>query len=185
MVWLANKGKAWCDQVRFATLDLSGPYRKVFSLMTPDAIQVADPFHWVKLANTKLDECRRRVQNETMGHRGHSRSSLSVPASVDQGEGATGRQGTREAGRRLLAAGDPHGDVATMWQAKEAVRELYAHGDPELALQWVTELGRDLQDKVYPIEARSLGRTLLRGSTRSPLGTTHMSATVRQRRPTT
>ncbi len=31
MAWLANKGKPWCDQVRFATLDLSGPYRKVFS----------------------------------------------------------------------------------------------------------------------------------------------------------
>jgi transposase len=49
-----------------------------------------------------------------------------------------------------------------MWQAKEAVRELYAHGDPDLALQWVTQLGRDLQDKDYPIEARSLGRTLIR-----------------------
>jgi transposase len=49
-----------------------------------------------------------------------------------------------------------------MWQVKEAVQELYAHGDPELALQWVTELGRDLQDKDYPIEAPSLGRMLLR-----------------------
>ena len=49
-----------------------------------------------------------------------------------------------------------------MWKAKEAVRELYAHRDPDLALQWVTELSRDLQDKDYPIEARSLGRTLKR-----------------------
>jgi transposase len=42
------------------------------------------------------------------------------------------------------------------------VRELYLHADGDLALQWVTELGRDLQDPDYPIEARSLGRTLLR-----------------------
>jgi transposase len=76
MVWLAKRGKPWRDQVRFATLDLSGPYRKVFSLMVPDAVQVADPFHVVKLANTKLDECRRRVQNETMGHRGHKADPL-------------------------------------------------------------------------------------------------------------
>jgi len=76
MAWLANKGKAWCDQVRFATLDLSGPYRKVFTLMTPGAVQVADPFHLVKLANTKLDECCRRVQNETLGHRGHKSDPL-------------------------------------------------------------------------------------------------------------
>jgi len=41
----------------------------------------------------------------------------------------------------LLQAGDPHGDVATMWQAKEAVRELHAHAD--LALQWVEQLGAD------------------------------------------
>src|ERR1022692_5069089 len=65
--------KAWRDQVRFATLDLSGPYRRVFTLMTPDAVQVADPFH---LANAKLDECRRRVQNETLGHRGHKADPL-------------------------------------------------------------------------------------------------------------
>jgi transposase len=76
MAWLAEQGKAWRDQVRFATFDLSGPYRKVFTLMVPDAIQVADPFHLVKLANTKLDECRRRVQNETMGHRGRKSDPL-------------------------------------------------------------------------------------------------------------
>jgi transposase len=52
--------------------------------------------------------------------------------------------------------------VATVWQAKEAVREPYAHADAELALEWVTQLGRDLQDADYPIEARSLGRTLIR-----------------------
>ncbi len=71
MVWLAKRGKPWRAKVRFATLDLSGPYRKVFTVMVPNAVQVADLFHVVKLANTKLDECRRRVQNETMGHRGH------------------------------------------------------------------------------------------------------------------
>ena len=76
MGWLANQGKDWRDQVRFATLDLSGPYRKVFNLMTPDAVQVADPFHVVKVANSKLDECRRRVQNETLGHRGHKSDPL-------------------------------------------------------------------------------------------------------------
>jgi transposase len=38
--------------------------------MLPDAVQVADPFHVVKFANTAPDECRRRVQNETLGHCG-------------------------------------------------------------------------------------------------------------------
>ena len=162
MAWLAEREKAWRDQVRFATLDLSGPYRRVFTLMLPDAVQVADPFHLVKLANTKLDECRRRVQNETLGHRGYKSDPLyRCRRLLTKAKERLDDKGHKKL-VGLLAAGDPHGDVATMWQAKEAVRELYAHGDPELALQWVTELGRDLQDKDYPIEARSLGRTLLR-----------------------
>jgi len=62
MVWLANKGKPWCDQVRFASLDLSGPYRKVFKLMTPGAVQVADPFHLVKVRH-EAPCIRRRVRD--------------------------------------------------------------------------------------------------------------------------
>jgi transposase len=34
------------------------------------AVHVAYSFHLVKLANSKGDECRRRVQNETLGHCG-------------------------------------------------------------------------------------------------------------------
>ena len=114
------------------------------------------------LANTKLDECRRRVQNETLGHRGRKADPLyRCRRLLTKAEERLDVKG-REKLMGLLRAGDPHGDVATVWQAKEAVRELYAHGDPDLALQWVTQLGRDLQDKDYPIEAHSLGRTLIR-----------------------
>ena len=31
---------------------------------------MADPFHVVRVANRCLDKIRRRVQNETLGHRG-------------------------------------------------------------------------------------------------------------------
>ena len=66
MAWLANQGPAFRSRIEFGTLDLSGPYRRVFEIMVPGATLVADPFHVCKLANTKLDECRRRVQNETL-----------------------------------------------------------------------------------------------------------------------
>jgi transposase len=160
--WLEAKGKEWRDQVRYATLDLSSPYRLVFTTMVPNAVQVADPFHVVKLANTKLDECRRRVQNETMGHRGHKADPLyRCRRLLTKAEERLGEAG-KEKLLGLLRAGDPRGDVATMWEAKEAVRELYSHNDPDLALHWVEQLGNDLQDKDYPSEARSLGRTLIR-----------------------
>lgn len=51
-------------------------YRAVFNTMLPDATQIADPFQVIKLANSKLDECRRRVQNETLGHRGRKTDPL-------------------------------------------------------------------------------------------------------------
>lgn len=162
MAWLAEQTEAFRQRIEFGTLDLSGPYRRVFEIMVPDATLVADPFHVIKLANTKLDECRRRVQNETLGHRGRKSDPLYRCRRLL----TMAKERLDELGHEkltgLLRAGDPHGDVATLWEAKEAVRELYAHGDADLALEWVTQLGDDLLDKDYPIEARSLGRTLIR-----------------------
>ena len=60
--WLAARTPAWRERIRWATLDMSGPYRAVFDTMLPDAEQIADPFHFSKLANEKVDLVRRRVQ---------------------------------------------------------------------------------------------------------------------------
>ena len=158
--WLENRPVEWRQRIRWATLDMSGPYRSAFDTALPDATQVADPFHVVKLANSKLDEVRRRVQNETLGHRGHKddplyRSrKLLVMAQERLDETAEGKL------TGLLTAGDPHGEVATAWHAKEAVRELYAHHDADLALDWVDQLSADLRDESCPPEIRQLGRTL-------------------------
>ena len=163
--WLAKRGEAWCGRIRYGTLDLSGPYRKVFDTMLPDAIQVADPYHVVQLAGTKLDEVRRRVQNELFGHRGrkddplYRARKLLVMAHERLDEHATGKL------TGLLAAGDPHGEVTTAWHAKEAVRELYAHHDAGLALEWVDQLSADMRDPSAPPEIRQLGRTMRRWRT--------------------
>ena len=143
-------------------LDLSGPYRAVFDTMPPDAIQVADPFHVVKLANQKLDECRRRVQNENLGHRG----SKDDPLYRYRRLLTKGDERLHEKGRSkilgLLDAGDPRSEVRAAWHAKEVVRSIYNHHDPSRAVEFVERLGRDLQDESCPIEVRSLGRTLIR-----------------------
>jgi transposase len=179
MAWLVEQGPGFRSAITYGTLDLSGPYRRAFEVMVPDAILVADPFHLVRHANAKLDECRRRVQNETLGHRGRKHDPLfRCRRLLTRAKERLDEKG-RDKLTGLLRAGDPHGDVATCWEAKEAVRELYTHGDAGLALQWVDQLGRDLQDRDYPVEARSLGRTLLRWRKESPLGTRRMSPTDR------
>jgi transposase len=160
--WLEAQGREWLDAVCFATLDLSSPYRGVFDAVIPNATQVADPFHVVKLANDKLDECRRRVQNETLGHRGHKHDPLyRCRRLLTKAHERIDDHG-RDKLLGLLRAGDPRGEVATAWHAKEAVRELYAHRDSSLALQWVDELSADMVDPDQPVEVRSLGRTLKR-----------------------
>jgi transposase len=162
IAWLSAKPKAWRDGVAFATLDLSGPYRAVFDAMLPDAVQVADPFHVVKLANSKLDECRRRVQNATMGHRGHKADPLYRCRRLLTKADERLEEHGREKLLGLLRAGDPKGEVTTAWHAKEAVRELYAHTNAALALEWVERLAADMADSDNPIEVRSLGKTLRR-----------------------
>jgi transposase len=130
--------------------------------MLPDATQIADPFHLIKLANSKLDECRRRVQNETLGHRGRKSDPLyrirRLLTKADERLDHKGR--TKLLG--LLAAGDPKGEVKLTWHAKEVIRSIYEIDDPQLADEFVTRLAGDLQDTTFPPEVRSLGRTLRR-----------------------
>lgn len=160
--WFAQRDPAWLAGIRWATLDLSGTYRSVFDTMLPDAAQVADPFHVCRLANHKLDEVRRRVQNETCGHRGRKTDPLyrarRLLTRADERLHEHGR--TKLLG--LLDAGDPRGEVRTAWHAKEVVRSIYEITDPDLAAEFVDRLGHDLQDRSCPPETRQLGRTLLR-----------------------
>jgi len=160
--WFAARPQAWRDEIRWATLDLSNSYRAVFDTMLPDATQVADPFHVVRLANNALDECRRRVQNETVGHRGRREDPLyrcrrrlvmaKERLSIDGHERLMG----------LLAAGDPKREVWFAWNAKEVVRQIYDHTDAQLAEAWVAEICRDFTDDQMPFEVRRLGRTIRR-----------------------
>jgi Transposase len=96
---------------------LVGPSRLTFDTVLLWATQVADPFHLVKLANQRLDEVRRRVQNDTFGHRGYKHDpfyrSRRLLTRADERLDDRGR--TRLVG--LLDAGDPHGEVRTAWHA--------------------------------------------------------------------
>jgi len=158
--WLENRGADWLAEVRFATLDLSATYKSVFDSAIPHATQVADPFHVVKHATFQLDECRRRVQQELLGHRGRKGDPLfRARRLLAKAQERLDERGTEKL-TGLLEAGDPNGQVRMAWHAKEAVRELYTHTDAEVALASIDELVRDMGDKDMPTEVRSLGRTL-------------------------
>ena len=156
-------------------LDLSGPVpQDLRRHASPDATQVADPFHLVKLANRKLDECRRRVQNETLGHRGRKDDPLyRARRLLTKAHERLDEHGdTKLLG--LLAAGDPRGEVRTAWHAKEVVRShLRASTTPTSPTSSSTSSAVDLQDRLVPARGplpRSHHRPL--ATTRSSPGTT-------------
>jgi transposase len=160
--WLAMCTRAWRDRIVYGTLDMSGPYRKVFDTMLPDAVQVIDPFHLVKHANQKLDECRRRVQNETLGHRGRKHDPLYRSRRLlTKGHERLDDKANAKL-LSLLEAGDPHGEVRMTWHAKETIRGIYAIDDPNVAAAYLDELVDNMADPSMPIEVRSLAQTLRR-----------------------
>ena len=163
--WLLAQPADWLTEIRWATLDLSGPYRAAFDTAVPHARQVADPFHIVRLANDALDEVRHRVQNQTLGHRGHKHDPLYRARKLL----ISGHDRISDTGETkllsLLEAGDPHGEVRDAWHAKETLRGTYAIADPELGTATVAELATEFQDPSLPPEINRLGRTIWRWRT--------------------
>jgi len=158
--WFNDQPQHWSDGIRWATLDLSSSYRAVYDTMLPEATQVADPFHVVQLANRMLDEVRRRVQNETLGHRGRKDDPLyrARRRLLLGRQRLTDAQADRVMG--LVRAGDPRSEVGYAYAAKEVVRQIYEHIDTNLAVEWVDELIDSFTDEAMPPEVRRLGRTI-------------------------
>ena len=144
--WLLGRPRGWRAGIRWAVLDLSGPYRAAFNAAVPKARQVADPFHVVRLGNDALDDVRRRVQNQTLGHRGRKDDPLyrARKLLVSASENIT--DAGRDRLRGLLDAGDPYGEVRDAWHAKETLRAIYDIPDHQLGIETVNQLAADLQD---------------------------------------
>jgi transposase len=105
----------------------------------PAPTYVVDHFHAIKLANAAIDDIRRRVQQDTLGHRGRSNDPLYRIRRVLL-RGA--ERLTERAWTRMLAgldAGDPHGEVCAAWLAKEELRLVYAAPDERDARRRLTD----------------------------------------------
>ena len=159
--WTADRPKSWRRGVKVVALDLTDTYRAGLSPHLAHAKRVADPFHVTRVANRMLDEVRRRVQNETLGHRGRKSDPLYRARELllkgEERLDAVGRD-------KLMAAlrlGDPHDAVLGAWLAKEAVRSVYLEEDVAAAAELLdTTIEGCLTDEVPEIS--TMGRTLSR-----------------------
>jgi transposase len=157
--WLKARTESFREGVQVATLD---PFRGCANALRDelgDATPVLDAFHVVKLAGQALDEVRRRVQQATLGHRGHRGDPLYRIRNILRAAAhhLTDRQWDRLS--QCLSRGDPDGEVFLAWQCYQQVRTAYA--TPDLAA------GKTIAEKIVatlptcPIpEIARLGRTL-------------------------
>ena len=74
--WLDSRPESWRNGIRVVATDLAESYPAALDGRLDHAIRVADPFHVVRLANRCLDQVRRRVQQQTLRHRGRKRDPL-------------------------------------------------------------------------------------------------------------
>ena len=127
--WLTERGPDWCAQITLATLDPAAGYRAALVEHLPNATLVVDHFHAIKLANAAIDDIRRRVQNETLDHRGRKGDPLYRARRVFL-TGIDRLTDERIAWMLdMLNAGDPYGEVGAAIMAKELLREVYAARD--------------------------------------------------------
>lgn len=157
--WLAERPQPWRQQIRIAALDPFRGYLNALREHLPAATHVLDAFHVTALGMKALDQVRRRVQQVTLGQRGHKGDPLYEIRRLLR---RRADRLTADALARLtagLTAGDPDGEVATAWWAAQQLCLAYAISDLAAARSHAAELIDTLIDCPVPEVAR-LGRTL-------------------------
>jgi transposase len=74
--WLSTRPTSWREAIEVVAMDGFTGFKTATTEELPDAVAVMDPFHVVRLAGDALDRCRRRVQQDLHGHRGHAGDPL-------------------------------------------------------------------------------------------------------------
>lgn len=157
--WLSSRGAAFTDNVKVATLDPFRGYGNAIRDELEDAVAVLDAFHVVKLGLQAMEDTRRRVQQETLGHRGRKRDPLyKIRGALRAGPSKlTARQLQRiEDG---LGAGDPHWEVTTAWHCYQRLRSAFAADDLRAGRKIALQVLDSFHTCPVPEIAR-LGRTL-------------------------
>jgi transposase len=157
--WLRSRDADWRSWVAVAALDPFRGYATALRTQLPGAVRVLDAFHVIKLGFDAVDQVRRRVQQETLGHRGRAGDPLfGIRRVLRRGHD---RHSDLSWTRLLrgLDLGDPRGEVAAAWIAAQDLRLLYRLRDPQRAAQAFSRWLTFCADSGVP-ELHRLARTL-------------------------
>ena len=155
--WLEERGEEFRSGIQIATLDPFQGYKNAIDDQLQDATSVLDAFHIVKLAGDALDEVRRRVQQDTTGHRGRKgdplyQIRLLLRASRDR---LTKRQ--KERLREAFTADEAHISVEVAYLLTQQVRDVFHQDTPAQGQRLAARLIESLPACSIPEIARRAG----------------------------
>ena len=144
--------------MKVAALDPFQGYKTAIDDHLKNAVAVLDAFHAVKLGTAAVDECRRRVQQDTRDRRPQGRPALRDTEAPTR-RALTNRQWTRF--ETAIAAHDAHLAVYVAWSCAQQLRSACRHPDPA-AGRWIAEKVLATFATCPITEIARLGRTLKR-----------------------
>ena len=161
--WLADRPADWRAGLEVVAMDGFSGFKTATAEELPDAVAVMDPFHVVRLAGDAMDECRRRVQQDTCGHRGRKGDPLySARRTLHTGaELLTDKQTQRI---EALFDSEQHVEVEATWGVYQRMITAYRETDRTRGRRLMYQLIESLSHGVPAAlsELRKLGRTLKR-----------------------
>jgi transposase len=122
--WLSEREESWRERVEVVAMDGFTGFKAATVEELPDAVAVMDPFHVVRLAGDALDRCRRRVQQNAVGHRGRKGDPL-YNARRTLHTGADLLTDTQQHRLAALFATDQHVEVEATWGVYQAMITAY------------------------------------------------------------
>ncbi|QTX06105.1 ISL3 family transposase [Agromyces archimandritae] len=127
--WIKERTPEFRTGVKIAALDPFAGYKKALDDELDDATAVLDAFHVVKLGTAAVDEVRRRVQQDTLGHRGRKGDPLYGIRNILRAgrDRLTDKQRSRL--ETAFARQEEHIEVEVAWHAAQQLRDAYKHPD--------------------------------------------------------
>ena len=161
--WLTARPQSWRDKIDVVAMDGFTGFKTAAEEELPQAVEVMDPFHVVRLAGETLDRTRQRIQRETLGHRGRVHDPL-FSARRTLMTGADLLTDKQQARLDTLFADDRHVAVEATWGVYQQLMGCYRHPDPALGAAQMRRLIKSLATGVPTglTEVKRLGRTLNR-----------------------
>jgi transposase len=157
--WVSGRDQGWRDGITVAALDPFRGYATALRTSLPQAVRVLDAFHVVRLGLDALDQVRRRVQHETLSHRGHAGDPLfRIRRLLRRGYD----HHTQRSWARMLAglaAGDDGEQVGRAWIAAQELPLLYREPSRDRAERRLLRWFSDVAEHEIP-ELLRLARTL-------------------------